>query len=63
MNVINRYVEHHSTPKKIYNCTVHDYYEPSRCAIVDAIPGTYLVVDETEYDVKNNVNSLKIVQY
>ena len=63
MNVINRYVEHHSTPKKIYNCTVHDYYEPYRCAIVDAIPGTYFVVDEQEYDVKNNVNSLKIVQY
>ena len=63
MNVINRYVEHHSTPKKIYNCTVHDYYEPYRCALVDAIPDTFFVVDEQEYDVKNNVNSLKLVQY
>lgn len=63
MNIVDRYVQHHSTPKKIYNCTVHDYFDPYSCVTVDAIPSTKFVVDQQEYDVKNNVNSLKIIQY
>lgn len=63
MNVIERYVEHHSTPKKIYNCEVHGYYEPWKCISVNALNGLKMIVDEQEYDVKADTNELKLIEF
>jgi len=63
LNIIDRYVEHHTNPKKIYNCIVHGYYEPWKCISVNAINNLNMVVDEQEYDVKANTNELKLIEY
>jgi hypothetical protein len=63
MNVVERYVEHHSTPKKIYNCEVHGYYEPWKCISVNALNGLKMIVDEQEYDVKADTNELKLIEF
>lgn len=63
-NIINRYVGHFSTPKKIYNCTVHGYYEPWKCIKATAIDSsTKFVIDEQEYDLKADSNTLKLIEY
>lgn len=62
LNLIDKYVSHYSSPKKIYNCVVHGYKAPYECVSADAISGKY-IVDEQEYDVKADVNNLKLVEY
>jgi hypothetical protein len=62
-NVVNKYVGHHSTPKKIYNCNVHGYYEPWKCVKPTALNNIKMVVDEQEFDVKANANELKLIEY
>ena len=62
-NVISRYVNHYSTPKKIYNCVVHGYVEPWKLVTATALPGTEFIVDAQEYDVKQDVNNLKLIEY
>lgn len=63
LNVVNRYVEHYSSPKKIYNCQVHDYYKPWICVKPNALDNIKMIVDEQEYDVKANTNELKLIEY
>lgn len=63
MNVVNRYVEHHSTAKRIYNCQLRGYNEPFRCFDSSVLGEGKFVIDEQEYDVKMDVNSLKLVEY
>ena len=51
-------------PKKIYNCEVKDYYMPFMGVTVNALStDTYMMVDEQEYNVKSNVNTLKLIEY
>lgn len=68
LQVIDRYVHHYSTPHKIYNCQVHNYYEPWSCVQPNALKydvntPIYMIVDEQEYDVKSNINNLKLIEY
>ena len=63
INVVNRYVAHYSSPKKIYNCVVHGYVEPWKLVTATALPGVEFIVDEQEYDVKQDVNTLKLVEF
>ena len=63
LNIIDRYIEHHSNPKKIYNCTVRGYYEPWKCLRVTALNNCKMIVDEQEYNVLTDINELKLVEY
>lgn len=63
MNIVDRLVEHHSYPKRIYNCTVHGYYEPYRCITADVFDNGSFIVDEQEYDLKQNVNTMKLIEF
>ena len=67
-NIIRRYRNHYSSPKKIYNCQVHNYYEPWLCVHPNVLKYNdlnpiYMIVDSQEYDVKSNVNNLKLIEY
>ena len=62
MNLIDKYVSHYSSPKKIYNCVVHGSKAPYERVSADAIPGKH-IVDEQDYDVKADVNNMKPVEY
>lgn len=61
MNLVDKYYNHYSTPKKIYNCVVHGYKAPYKCVQCTAISGKY-IVDEQSYDLKADVNELKLVE-
>lgn len=63
LNVLDRYVEHYSTPKVIYNCQIHDYQHPFQCFEVTAIPNKRFVLDSQEWDVKSDVNNIKLIEY
>lgn len=60
-NLVSKYYNHYSTPKKIYNCVVHGYKAPYKCIQCTAIDGKY-IVDEQSYDLKADVNELKLVE-
>jgi len=62
MNIVDRYVEHYSSPKKIYNCVVHDYYKPYLCVEPTALRGSHMIVDQQSWDVKANINELKLIE-
>lgn len=61
MNLVDKYYNHYSTPKKIYNCVVHGYRAPYKRIQCTAISGKY-IVDEQSYDLKADVNELKLVE-
>lgn len=61
MNLVSKYYNHYSTPKKIYNCVVHNYKAPYKCIQCTAIDGKF-VVDEQSYDLKADINELKLVE-
>lgn len=61
--VIDRYYEHYSTPKKIYNAEVRGYYKPYLCVQVSALPGSRFIVDSQLYDVKSDKNEIKLIEY
>ena len=61
MNLVDKYYNHYSTPKKIYNCVVHEYKAPYKRIQCTAISGKY-IVDEQSYDLKADVNELKLVE-
>lgn len=61
MNLVDKYYNHYSEPKKIYNCVVHGYRAPYKCVQCTAISGKY-IVDEQSYDLKADVNELKLVE-
>lgn len=61
MNLVDKYYNHYSTPKKIYNCVVHEYKAPYKLIQCTAISGKY-IVDEQSYDLKADVNELKLVE-
>lgn len=63
MNIISKYVNHYRDPKKIYNCTVHGYYKPYNVLTATAIPNTKFTVDEQSYDIKADINELKLIEY
>ena len=63
LHVIDRYVEHYSSPKIIYNCTIHGYLEPWNCVRTTATNNVRMIVDEQEFDVKGNRNSVKLIQW
>lgn len=61
MNLVDKYYNHYSEPKKIYNCVVHGYKAPYKRIQCTAISGKY-IVDEQSYDLKADVNELKLVE-
>lgn len=62
-NIIDKYFNHHKSPKLIYNCQVHNYFEPYSVVKTTVFGDNHkFVVDEQEYDIKNNVNELKLVE-
>lgn len=61
MNLVDKYYNHYSEPKKIYNCVVHGYRAPYKCVQCTAISGKY-IVDEQSYDLKADVNELKLIE-
>lgn len=64
LNVIEKYYKHHKTPKMIYNCCVHGYKAPYKLMETTALGhDVKMIVDEQEYDVKADINNLKIIQY
>jgi hypothetical protein len=42
---------------------VHGYVEPWKLVTATALPGVEFIVDEQEYDVKQDVNTLKLVEF
>lgn len=60
--LVQQYKDHYSSPKLIYNCQVHDYYEPWKCVIPTAINNKRMIIDEQDYDVKADINTLKLIE-
>lgn len=61
---MQKYYDHFSSPKKIYNCVVHGYKAPYKCITATALGNAVrMVVDEQEYDVKEDVNQLRLIEY
>ena len=63
MNIVDRYVDHHTDPKRIYNCVVHNYFDPYTVFDSSIFGNSRFVLDEQEYDVKNNVNTMKLIEF
>ena len=62
-NIVHKYVEHYRTPKKIYNCVVHGYFNPFEQVQATCLPNTKLCVDEQSYSVKEDINEGKLIEY
>lgn len=64
-NIIDNYLDHHSERKVIYECNLHNYYSPisifdySQYLDIDSA----LVVDTQSYDVANDNNRIKLIQF
>jgi len=61
--LVEQYKDHYSTPKLIYNCQVHNYYAPWLCVTPTAIGNKRMIVDEQDYDVKADINTLKLIEF
>lgn len=61
--IIERYFEHHSSPKKKYNCQVRGYYPPYKVCEATAIGSTRFIVDAQDYDVKSDQNTISLIEY
>lgn len=61
-NLIDLYYEHFSSPKRIYECNLHQKLLPYAKLTTTALGGTYMV-DSQEFDLKMNNNRIKIIEY
>ena len=61
-NLIDMYYEHYNTPKRIYQCNIHNMVSPYSIANVTSLGGTY-IVDSQSFDVKMNNNTIKLIEY
>lgn len=61
-NLIDLYYDHYSSPKRIYECNIHQKLLPMTKVTTTAIGGTY-IVDTQEFDVKLNNNRIKLIEY
>lgn len=61
--LVEKFYDHYSTPKKIYNCEIRGWCKPYSKVTVSAIPDTAFIVDEQDFDVKTNQNTIKIIEY
>ena len=61
-NLVNMYYDHFNSPKKIYECTIHDYLNPASPVQITATEGNF-IIDTQSYDVKSNHNTVKLIEY
>jgi len=61
--VIEKYYEHHSMPKKKYNCQVKGYYPPYRVCTATALGPTKFTIDAQDFDVKLGQNTISLIEY
>lgn len=61
-NLIDMYYEHFNTPKRIYNCNIHGLALPYSVAYVASLGGKY-IIDTQSFDVKQNNNTIQLIEY
>lgn len=61
-NVLEAYYRHYSTPKLIYNCEVHGYFMPYNVVTTTATGNARMIVDEQSWSIRDDINSLKLIQ-
>ena len=61
-NLVNMYYDHFNSPKKIYECTIHDYLNPGSPVQITATEGDF-VIDTQSFDIKSNHNTVKLIEY
>lgn len=61
-NLVNMYYDHFNFPKKIYECTIHDYLNPGSPVQITATEGDF-VIDTQSFDIKSNHNTVKLIEY
>ena len=61
-NLVNMYYDHFNSPKKIYECTIHDYLNPGSPVQITATEGDF-VIDTQSFDIKTNHNTVKLIEY
>lgn len=61
--LIQQYVNHFNSPKVIYNCEIHNYKEPYKAIKTTSIPDKIFVIDSQEYNIKADVNAVKLIEY
>ena len=61
-NLVNMYYDHYNSPKKIYECSIHDYLHPGSPVQITATEGNF-IIDTQSYDLKENHNTIKLIEY
>ena len=61
-NVLEAYYRHYSSPKLIYNATVHGYFMPYECVTATATGNARMIVDEQQWNVKDDINEVKLIE-
>lgn len=62
-NIIEKYVNHYSKPKLIYECTTHKFFDPFNLVDVSSFTNRKFVVDSQEWNIKTNSNTSKLIEY
>lgn len=61
-NLIDMYYEHYNSPKRIYECNIHGLIQPYSVVYVASLGGKY-IVDSQSFDLKQNNNTIKLIEY
>lgn len=60
---IYKVVSQYSTPSKILELEVHGFFSPLQLFKVNEFPDTIFILDGQNYDIKTDVNKIRIVEY
>lgn len=60
--LLGRYYWHYNRPKTIYNCVVHGYKMPYEKISATALPDKSFIVDEQNWNIKQDINEVKLIE-
>lgn len=61
-NIVDMYLDHNSERKVIFNRSMKNYFKPNKKFNKNQFDGT-LMIDTQSYDVKNNNNAIKFIEF
>lgn len=63
-NIIDNYLDHYSERKVIYECNLHGYFNPYDVFEYDGLDiDSRLVIDTQSWDIRQNNNRIKLIQF
>lgn len=61
-NLVDLYLDHFSEKKIIYECNLHSLFDPDTKFEYSHLGGVF-VIDSQSYNVRDNINSIKLIQF